>query len=125
MKYVDGEDLATRSDASAACRPTKALYIARQLCAGLSAAHDRGVLHRDLKPANVLLNGKGQIRHAYMAPEQLAGKDATVQRRPLLSLRADRNGSDLALGQVVRRADDSGPRGEERSRPRRLLRGAG
>ena len=31
------------------------------LCAGLAAAHDKGVLHRDLKPANVMIDGRGQV----------------------------------------------------------------
>ena len=31
----------------------KALVIARKICAGLAAAHDKGVLHRDLKPSNI------------------------------------------------------------------------
>ena len=30
----------------------KALEISRQLCAGLAAAHDKGVVHRDLKPVS-------------------------------------------------------------------------
>jgi serine/threonine protein kinase len=40
------------------------MQVARQLCAGLAAAHDRGVLHRDLKPANVLIDGRGRVRIA-------------------------------------------------------------
>jgi serine/threonine protein kinase len=40
----------------------KAIEIARQLCAGLAAAHGSGVLHRDLKPANVMIDGRGRVR---------------------------------------------------------------
>jgi len=103
MEYVDGEDLASLLRRIGGLPPSKALEIARQLCAGLAAAHERGVLHRDLKPANVMVDGRGRARimdfglavaiqdgagdagrdvagtPAYMAPEQLAGKGATVR----------------------------------------------
>jgi len=61
MEYVDGEDLASLLRRIGRLPPDKALDIARHLCAGLAAAHTKGVLHRDLKPANIMLDGRGQV----------------------------------------------------------------
>ncbi len=62
MEYIDGEDLG--SVLRRLGRPTrdKSVEIARQLCVGLAAAHEAGVLHRDLKPANVMIDGRGRVR---------------------------------------------------------------
>jgi hypothetical protein len=99
MEYVDGEDLASLLSRIGHLPPDKALDIARDLCAGLQAAHDRGVLHRDLKPANVMIDGRGRARLTdfglaveqegaprdvagtalYMSPEQLAGGALTAR----------------------------------------------
>ena len=99
MEYVDGEDLSSLLRRIGRLPEDKALDLARQMCAGLAAAHERGILHRDLKPANVMIDGEGKVRitdfglaavagaagqsragtPAYMAPELLAGKDASVQ----------------------------------------------
>jgi len=101
MEYVDGEDLAAVLRRMGRPSPEKSLQIARQLCAGLAAAHDKGVLHRDLKPHNIMIDGEGRVRitdfglagfaedftgkevlagtPAYMAPEQLAGRSVSVK----------------------------------------------
>jgi len=103
MEFVDGEDLASLLRRVGRPNPEKAVEIARQICAGVGAMHDRGVLHRDLKPANIMLDGHGRVRimdfglalrsgpdsstgvvahaagtPAYMAPEQWTGGTLTV-----------------------------------------------
>src|SRR5450432_3171865 len=62
MEYVDGEDLSSLMRRIGRLPSDKALEIARQLCAGLAAAHAKGVLHRDLKPANVMIDSEGNVR---------------------------------------------------------------
>jgi predicted Ser/Thr protein kinase len=101
MEYIGGEDLASVLRRLGRPSTDKAVEIARQLCLGLGAAHEKGILHRDLKPANVMIDDRGHVRitdfglaglaeelaqrpdgsgtPAYMAPEQLAGGAASVQ----------------------------------------------
>src|SRR5262249_28344439 len=62
MEYVDGETLASLLRRIGRLPREKALEAARQLCAGIAAAHDAGVLHRDLKPSNIMLDGRGRIK---------------------------------------------------------------
>jgi tetratricopeptide (TPR) repeat protein len=62
MELVRGEDLASLLRRAGRLPSEKVVDIARQLCAGLAAAHAQGVLHRDLKPANILMDEDGCAR---------------------------------------------------------------
>src|SRR6185503_12296242 len=62
MEYIDGEDLASLLRRIGRLPQERAVAVARQMCAGLAAIHDKGILHRDLKPANVMLDGRGSAR---------------------------------------------------------------
>jgi serine/threonine-protein kinase len=75
MEYVDGEDLASLLRRIGRLPQDKAAQISRQLCAGLAAAHEQGILHRDLKPANVMIDGRGRAKITDFGLAQLAGGD--------------------------------------------------
>jgi len=74
MEYVDGEDLGSLLRRIGRLPGDKAVEIARRICAGLAAAHDKGVLHRDLKPANVMIDGRGQVLLTDFGLAGLAGQ---------------------------------------------------
>jgi len=107
MELIQGEDLAALLRRVGRLPSSKVIDIARQLCGGLAAAHDQGVLHRDLKPANVLIDDQGIIRISdfgiailrtsagqhrltgtpgYMAPEQLAEGTQLSERTDVYAL---------------------------------------
>ena len=61
MEYCEGETLSQRMRR----RPIEAgefLTIARQIAAGVAAAHEGGIVHRDLKSANIMIEPTGQVK---------------------------------------------------------------
>src|SRR5258705_507793 len=107
MELVQGEDLAALLRRAGRLPSENVADIARQLCAGLAAAHAQGVLHRDLKPANVLIDEDGLVRITdfgiaitrsdaslhmqtgtprYMAPEQRAAGTVLSEQTDVYAL---------------------------------------
>jgi len=56
MEFVDGDDLRGPVPVDTA------IAYARQIAAGLEAAHEKGIVHRDLKPANIKVTSDGTIK---------------------------------------------------------------
>ena len=100
MEYVPGEDLKSFIRRSRRLDIATTVTIAKQVCNGLSEAHDAGIIHRDLKPSNIMIDKEGNAKildfgiaravgsqsvtaegivigtPEYMSPEQVEGKES-------------------------------------------------
>ncbi|MGW3045867.1 protein kinase domain-containing protein [Kitasatospora sp. NPDC001159] len=72
----------------------RAVDWARQVCAALAFAHERGIVHRDIKPANVILAPDGTVKvldfgiawfHPAFGLEQLSRTDNVLGSAPWMS----------------------------------------
>ena len=62
MEYVEGRDLRTLVESDGPLDFRMAADFIRQAAAGLSHAHEAGLIHRDMKPANLLIDARGVVK---------------------------------------------------------------
>jgi eukaryotic-like serine/threonine-protein kinase len=62
MELLEGDDLHARLRRESRLPTAVGVAIARQVAAGLAAAHAHGIVHRDLKPENVFLCRDGVVK---------------------------------------------------------------
>jgi len=62
MEFVKGLTLKHLLESGEILPTPVGLRIAKQICAGLAAAHEVGVIHRDVKPQNILIEPTGGLK---------------------------------------------------------------
>jgi serine/threonine protein kinase len=109
MLYVTGGDVASLVRSRGALPPGRALEIVSQVASALDAAHRRGLVHRDVKPSNMLLDGDSEPDHVYLSDFGLAktatGSGRLTRTGQLLGTLAYMAPEQIAGRQVDGRAD--------------------
>jgi len=103
MQYIDGMNLSEIIENEGPLHPVTAATIMREVCCGISHAHNNAIIHRDIKPTNILISRLGEVKITdfgvargedspdltstgtvigtpyYMSPEQASGMKLTSQ----------------------------------------------
>ncbi len=109
MLYVTGGDVGSLVRSRGALPPGRAVEIVSQVASALDAAHRRGLVHRDVKPSNMLLDGDSEPDHVYLSDFGLAktstGSGRLTRTGQLLGTLAYMAPEQIAGKQVDGRAD--------------------
>jgi Tol biopolymer transport system component len=104
LELVEGATLAARL-AGGPLPLDEALEVARQVAAGVEAAHERGVVHRDLKPGNVMLTPAGAVKvldfGLARGPVDPPPPGSDLSASPTVTLAATRAGSILGTASYM------------------------
>ncbi len=78
MEYVDGEPLSRYIKSRGFLTGLQAAKISADIAAGLSYAHDHGVIHRDVKPGNVIITSDGEAKVTDFGIARAANSDQSL-----------------------------------------------
>jgi serine/threonine protein kinase len=120
MELLQGDNLRDRLFASKqkSLALPELLGISAQICDGLQAAHDKGVIHRDIKPANIFLCKSGTVKILDFGLAKLAGSDVVLERAEAASTTVPKASSTESLtNALTRTGTTAGTAGHPQNHP--------
>jgi eukaryotic-like serine/threonine-protein kinase len=105
MELLQGDTLRDRlSDSKQQPLPLPELLgISAQICDGLQAAHDKGIVHRDIKPANIFLCKSGTVKILDFGLAKLAGSELGLEKAEVASTTEPKTPSSESLKNALTR----------------------
>jgi eukaryotic-like serine/threonine-protein kinase len=105
MELLQGDNLRDRLSASKqkTLPLSELLGISAQICDGLQAARDKGIIHRDIKPANIFLCKSGTVKILDFGLAKLAGSDVALERAEVASTTVPNTSSTESLKKALTR----------------------
>src|SRR5580658_4165174 len=105
MELLQGDNLRDHLSASEqkALPLPELLGISAQICDGLQAAHDKGIVHRDIKPANIFLCKSGTVKILDFGLAKLAGGEVGLEKAVAASATVPRTSSTESLKNALTR----------------------
>ncbi|MFQ5583532.1 MAG: protein kinase, partial [Calditrichia bacterium] len=82
MEYIKGKsiDEIAGSNGGSPLSVNKAIDYAKQIAAGLQAAHEKGIVHRDIKSANIMITERGVVKIMDFGLAKLSGRSMMTQQ---------------------------------------------
>ena len=105
MELLQGDNLRDRLSASEQqlLPLPELLEISGQICDGLQAAHEKGIIHRDIKPANIFLCKSGTVKILDFGLAKLAGSDVAMEGAEAASAPVPETSSTESLKKALTR----------------------
>jgi DNA-binding winged helix-turn-helix (wHTH) protein/tetratricopeptide (TPR) repeat protein/tRNA A-37 threonylcarbamoyl transferase component Bud32 len=105
MELLQGDNLRDRLAKNEKPLPLgELLEISAQICDGLQAAHDKGIIHRDIKPANIFLCKSGTAKILDFGLAKLAESESGLEKPEAVSTTERATSSTESLREELTRA---------------------
>lgn len=103
MEFIEGNELKSKTDSPYNIEQT--IKIAINICSGLSAAHNKGIIHRDIKSGNIMCSEDGKVKIMDFGLAKVQGNADITRKGTTLGTTSYMSPEHFRGGEVDQRSD--------------------